>query len=110
MFKSVLGAVLASMILITTAQVSTAKTPESQNLEPSASLKARFSRLRRGINLSHWFAQSSNNDYSKAHLESHTTPADLTLIKALGFDHVRFTNEPAPLFDDRDDPSKLNER
>jgi len=108
MFKSVLGAVLASMILITAAQVSTAKTPESQNLEPSASLKARFSRLRRGINLSHWFAQSSNNDYSKAHLESHTTPADLTLIKALGFDHVRFTIEPAPLFNEWDDPSKLN--
>jgi hypothetical protein len=108
MFKPIFGPVLAAMILVTTAQVSTANRAEPQNSEPSATLKARFSRLRHGINLSHWFAQSGNNDYSKAHLESHTTPADLTLIKNLGFDHVRFTIEPAPLFNEWDDPSKLN--
>ena len=108
MLKRIFGPVLAAMILITTPQVSTAKTVESQNSEPSSTLKARFSKLKRGINLSHWFAQSGNNDYSKAHLESHTTPADLTLIKDLGFDHVRFTIEPAPLFNEWDDPSKLN--
>jgi endoglucanase len=65
---------------------------------------SRIARLRRGINLSHWFAQAS--DYSKAHLESHTTAADIALIKDLGFDHVRFTIEPAPLFS-WDDPTKL---
>lgn len=65
---------------------------------------SRVARLRRGINLSHWFAQAS--DYSKARLESHTTAADLALIKSLGFDHVRFTIEPAPLFS-WDDPTKL---
>jgi hypothetical protein len=108
MLKLLFGTLLAAMIFITTPQLSTAKTTESQNSEPSPTLKARFSRLRRGINLSHWFAQSGNNDYSKAHLESHTTPADLTLIKSLGFDHVRFTIEPTPLFNEWDDPSKLN--
>ena len=108
MLKPIFGSVLAAMILVTTAQVSTANRAEPQNSEPSATLKARFSRLRHGINLSHWFAQSGNNDYSKGHLESHTTPADLTLIKNLGFDHVRFTIEPAPLFNEWDDPSKLN--
>ena len=108
MLKPIFGPVLAAMILVTTAQVSTANRAEPQNSEPSTTLKARFSRLRHGINLSHWFAQSGNNDYSKAHLESHTTPADLTLIKNLGFDHVRFTIEPAPLFNEWDDPSKLN--
>jgi hypothetical protein len=108
MLKPIFRPLLAAMILVAAAQLSTAKTNESQNPEPSATLKARFSRLRHGINLSHWFAQSGNNDYSKAHLESHTTAADLTLIRSLGFDHVRFTIEPAPLFNEWDDPSKLN--
>jgi hypothetical protein len=51
----------------------------------------RFARLRRGINLSHWFAQSIGKDYSKAHLEMHTTAQDMALVKAMGFDHVRLT-------------------
>ncbi len=65
---------------------------------------SRLTRLRHGINLSHWFAQSA--DYSKAHLESHTTVEDIALIKTIGFDHVRLTLEPAPLFN-ADDPSRL---
>src|SRR5712671_1909249 len=65
---------------------------------------SRFARLRHGINLSHWFAQS--NDYSKAHLDSHTTAEDIALIRKIGFDHVRLTLEPAPLFN-ADDPSRL---
>jgi hypothetical protein len=73
---------------------------------PPTTLQQRFSRLRRGINLSHWFAQSA--DYSKAHLDSHTTAQDIALIKRVGFDHVRLTLEPAPLFNEWDDPSKLN--
>jgi hypothetical protein len=68
---------------------------------------ARFARLRRGINLSHWFAQSINKDYSKAHLETHTTAHDMALVKAMGFDHVRFTIEPAPLLNTAD-PATLN--
>src|SRR6266496_902208 len=66
--------------------------------------KSRLARLRRGINLSHWFAQAG--DYSKAHLESHTTAEDIALIKSIGFDHVRLTIEPAPLFN-WEDPSRL---
>src|SRR2546425_6630237 len=61
---------------------------------------SRLARLRHGINLSHWFAQSA--DYSKAHLESHTTADDIGLIRSLGFDHVRLTIEPAPLFNGED--------
>ncbi|HEV3469475.1 MAG TPA: cellulase family glycosylhydrolase [Pyrinomonadaceae bacterium] len=61
---------------------------------------SRLARLRRGINLSHWFAQAPKGDYSEAHLKSHTTRRDITLIRELGFDHVRFTVEPAPLFDE----------
>lgn len=65
---------------------------------------SRLARLRRGINLSHWFAQAA--DYSKAHLESHTTADDLALIKSIGFDHVRLTLEPSPLITS-DDPGRL---
>ena len=65
---------------------------------------SRLARLRHGINLSHWFAQSA--DYSRAHLETHTTPEDLALIRSLGFDHVRLTLEPAPLFN-ASEPDKL---
>ncbi len=65
---------------------------------------SRLARLRRGINLSHWFAQAAN--YSKAHLESHTTANDIALIKSIGFDHVRLTLEPSPLFNG-EDPTQL---
>lgn len=65
---------------------------------------SRLARLRHGINLSHWFAQSA--DYSKGHLESHTTAEDIALIRKLGFDHVRLTLEPAPLLNE-EDPSQL---
>ena len=65
---------------------------------------SRLARLRRGINLSHWFAQA--RDYSEAHLRNHTTARDIRLIREMGFDHVRFTVEPAPLFDEAE-PSRL---
>src|ERR671926_1369547 len=67
---------------------------------------SRLARFRRGINLSHWFAQS--RDYSEKHLREHTTARDIELIKSLGFDHVRFTVEPAPLFDEAR-PAELNQ-
>src|ERR1700744_1227905 len=43
----------------------------------------RAARLKRGINLSMWYAQSS--DYSAARLASYTTEEDFKLIKSLGF-------------------------
>src|SRR5438874_10046022 len=66
---------------------------------------ARAARLRRGVNLSHWFSQS--RDYSDEHLRTHTTERDIALIRRMGFDHVRFTFEPAPLFDEAH-PADLN--
>src|SRR6266852_5566605 len=79
-------------------------TPTEHSSVQSEVPASRLARLRHGINLSHWFAQSS--DYSRAHLESHTTAEDIALIRRIGFDHVRLTLEPAPLFDG-DDPGKL---
>src|ERR1700748_2164937 len=61
---------------------------------------SRAARLRRGITLSHWFSESPGGDYSENHLLTHTTARDIALIKSLGFDHVRFPVEPAPLFDE----------
>jgi hypothetical protein len=69
--------------------------------------RTRFARLRHGINLSHWFAQSST--YSKEHLDTHTTAEDIALIKTMGFDHVRFTVEPAPLINPNDPASLRSE-
>ena len=74
--------------------------------EKPANLPSRFAHLRRGINLSHWFSQSAG--YSKEHLDTHTTARDIDLIKSLGFDHVRFPIEPAPLMNVTPDPAILN--
>lgn len=55
--------------------------------------------LRRGLNLSHWFAQArSAQGYSQEHLTAHTTASDVALIHRLGFDHVRLSVDPAMLF------------
>ena len=56
---------------------------------------ARAARLKRGINLSMWYAQSS--DYTAARLASYTTVDDFKLVKNLGFDHVRLSIDPEPL-------------
>src|SRR4029079_11488381 len=80
--------------------------PPEASQEKRVDLAARAAHLRRGVNLSHWFSQAAN--YSKERLETHTTAQDIALIKSMGFDHVRFPIEPAPLLSDTPDPSVLN--
>jgi len=53
----------------------------------------RAASLRHGINLSGWFA--SSRDLSAQHFESFTGPADLKLIRDMGFDSVRLGIEPS---------------
>lgn len=108
-FSVALAATISILAPVSTALQ--AKAPE-RKVDPASNLStqsevpsSRLARLRHGINLSHWFAQSA--DYSKAHLESHTTAEDFALIKSVGFDHVRLTLEPAPLYN-WEDPAKLN--
>jgi hypothetical protein len=99
---------LLSIIAVTSSiltPVSTAIVPEHLSVQSDVPA-SRLARLRHGINLSHWFAQSA--DYSKSHLESHTTAEDIALIRTIGFDHVRLTIEPAPLFN-AEDPSRLKD-
>lgn len=83
-----------------------AKRLSASKVSQQSALATRFGRLRRGINLSHWFSQAAN--YSQTHLETHTTAQDIALIKSMGFDHVRFPVEPAPLLSETPDPSVLN--
>ena len=55
--------------------------------------------LRRGLNLSHWFAQAQTaQGYSQEHLSAHTTASDVALIRRLRFDHVRLSVDPGLLF------------
>jgi endoglucanase len=59
----------------------------------------RAGELRHGINLSHWFAQVfAAEGYTKAHFEQYDTAQDMALIKSMGFDHVRLTVNPQPMF------------
>lgn len=58
--------------------------------------QARLEHLRHGINASEWFAQRES--YSPEFLASYTTHADLVLMHRLGFDHVRLSVDPQPLW------------
>lgn len=59
---------------------------------------ARAAHLRRGINISHWFAQVYRAEgYTPQHFDSYFTAADIALIAAMGFDHIRFTLAPEPI-------------
>jgi aryl-phospho-beta-D-glucosidase BglC (GH1 family) len=49
--------------------------------------------------LSEWFAQVYDaKGYTKEHFEAWTTAQDIALIKAMGFDHVRLSVNPQPMF------------
>jgi aryl-phospho-beta-D-glucosidase BglC (GH1 family) len=58
--------------------------------------QARFDHLRHGINASEWYAQRSN--YSPDFLSTYTTRDDIVLMRRLGFDHVRLSIDPQPLW------------
>jgi aryl-phospho-beta-D-glucosidase BglC (GH1 family) len=59
----------------------------------------RLAHLQRGINASEWFAQVYDaKGYVKEHFESWTTAQDIKLIKSMGFDHVRLSVNPQPMF------------
>ena len=68
---------------------------------PLSSVPAvRLAHIRHGINLSEWFAQVYDpRGYTKEHFQNWTTPADIALIKSMGFDHVRLSVNPGPIMD-----------
>ena len=65
----------------------------------SAIPASRLGHLRHGINASEWFAQVYDpKGYTKEHFQSWTTAQDIALIRAMGFDHVRLSVNPQPMF------------
>ena len=68
---------------------------------------ARAEQLRRGINASEWFAQVyDKRGYTPEHFQAWTTAEDIGLIKSMGFDHVRLSVNPQPMFTARE-PNKI---
>jgi len=62
-------------------------------------LQWRVAHLRHGINISDWFAQAGDpSGYTKEHFETAITAHDLELIQGMGFDHVRLSVDPRPMF------------
>jgi endoglucanase len=60
---------------------------------------SRLEHLRHGINTSQWFAQVyDQKGYTKEHFLSWITVEDIALIKAMGFDHIRLSVDPEPMF------------
>ena len=68
---------------------------------------ARAEKLKRGINASEWFAQVyDKRGYTPEHFQAWTTADDIALIKSMGFDHVRLSVNPQPMFTARE-PNKI---
>src|SRR5271157_2551075 len=64
---------------------------------------ARAEKLKRGINASEWFAQVyDKRGYTPEHFQAWTTAEDIALIKSMGFDHVRLSVNPQPMFSERE--------
>src|SRR5689334_542446 len=62
----------------------------------------RASHLRHGVNASEWFAQVYDpKGYTKEHFDAWMGPADFVSIKSMGFDHVRLSVNPEPMFNAR---------
>lgn len=72
----------------------------AQSMPASSVPASRLAHLRRGINLSEWFAQVWDpKGYTKEHFQAWITADDIALIKSDGFDHVRLSINPQPLMD-----------
>lgn len=67
----------------------------------------RLARLARGINLSHWYAQSVVGHYRPEHVDHWTTKRDIDRVRHLGFTYVRLPFDPKLLWTDENAPDKL---
>src|SRR3989442_184866 len=86
------------LILLFGARTIVAQTESSPPAGASLAQR-RAAHLRYGINLSEWFAQVFDpKGYTKEHFEAWTTAQDIALIKEMGFDHVRLSVNPQPMF------------
>jgi endoglucanase len=68
-------------------------------MDETAVVEKHLSHVRRGLNLTGWFALVGDpSGYSKEHFETAITAEDLALIREMGFDHVRLCVDPRPMF------------
>src|SRR5271167_1780304 len=101
--KSRIALILIPVLL---AGCAAAQTGGGASAKPSPAF-ARAERLQRGINASEWFAQVyDKRGYTLEHFQTWTTADDIALIKSMGFDHVRLSVNPQPMFDARE-PNKI---
>jgi endoglucanase len=71
----------------------------SQSDAEASVARRHASHLQHGINLSEWFAQVyDEKGYTREHFGSWTTVQDIDAIKSMGFDHVRLSVNPQPMF------------
>src|SRR2546428_726012 len=88
-----------AMIAALAALLFGAETVQAQSNSPTDAAQRHAQHLRYGINLSEWFAQVyDQKGYTKEHFEAWNTLQDIALIKAMGFDHVRLSVNPQPMF------------
>jgi endoglucanase len=73
--------------------------PQVSSVRDAGVAQRRLAHLRHGINLSDWFAQLADPvGYTKDHFAAAVTAQDIALIRAMGFDHVRLSVDPRPMF------------
>ncbi len=88
-----------SLLISVGAPAQTQSAPSHPAVPLSSVPASRSAHLRRGINASEWFAQVvSPATYNKEHYATHTTAQDIALIASMGFDHVRLSVNPQPIF------------
>jgi aryl-phospho-beta-D-glucosidase BglC (GH1 family) len=84
------------LVLLSVARAQAQLVPQPSSTVPAS----RLAHLRRGINLSEWFAQVYDpKGYTKEHFQTWTTSADIALIRSAGFDHVRLSVNPEPMME-----------
>lgn len=81
------------------ARGSAAAPPQVAVVRDQGVAERRLANLRHGVNLSNWFAQLQDPAaYTKEHFETTVTAGDIALIHEMGFDHVRLSVDPRPMF------------
>lgn len=89
----------SALILSLLCLIATAASLGAQTAPTSPLPQQRATNLRRGINLSGWFAQVYDpKGYTKEHFQTWVSAADIALIKSMGFDHVRLSVNPEPMW------------
>ena len=90
---------IGAAVVFFAAFIFVAQTGFGQSNSESGIAQRHAQHLRHGINLSEWFAQVYDaKGYTKEHFETWNTAQDIALIKSMGFDHVRLSVNPQPMF------------